>query len=397
MKKPWFATSTPCKNKKALILGSGIAGASLAYILANKGWEIDIIDKACDAGSGGSGNHCGAVTPLITLPDVALGRFYEKAFCDAVSFYKELGIGKFEGLKHYAYDKTYLKRWMAWKDKENRKDEKSEIFSLKEDGIGKYFDVEMGGYLQPFKVCKLLMSSHKNITFHPNNQVKSFEFKDGMYELKTDKKSFFAPALIIALGYESEQFLPKHSLSLQRIRGQVSLAKEVLKTKQPLCAKGYICPFVDGKQVIGATYIKDDECKEVRMQDHQENLENVKEFLGDLNLDVSSLEGRVSYRCSSSDRFPIIGALGDVEFYKNAYKALPWKKHKAQLFEQAKYLPNLFISTAHGSRGLVSAILGAKLIAKELEGKEPELSDELLVAIHPMRFIIRRLQKQEKW
>ncbi|PID48357.1 MAG: bifunctional tRNA (5-methylaminomethyl-2-thiouridine)(34)-methyltransferase MnmD/FAD-dependent 5-carboxymethylaminomethyl-2-thiouridine(34) oxidoreductase MnmC [Proteobacteria bacterium] len=391
-KKPWFAPPNPTKERKAIILGAGIAGASLAYKLAQRGWEIDIIDKEKEAGSGGSGNHCGAVTPLITLPQIELGQMYERAFLQAVDFYKGLGIGEFKGLKHYAYDKTYLKRWEAWAKRG------SEIFSLCEDKIGKYFQVHQGGYLQPFRACRDLVNGHENIKFYGDCEIKSFTYEGGIYEVKTSKKTFQAPVLIVALGVESEKFLNSHSWNLQKIRGQVSFLDEAVKTEQPLCAKGYICPYIDGRQVIGATYIKDDECLQVRAEDNEQNLANVKEFLScKSEYDPKKLEGRVSYRCSNSDRFPLIGAVGDVEFYKSEYKALPWKKHKPHLFKKAKYLPNLFISTAHGSRGLVSSILGANIITAMLEDLPIPLEESLLHALHPERFTIRRLQRQEVW
>ncbi len=391
-KKPWFANIKPYDGeKRAIVVGSGIAGASIVYKLASKGWEVNVLEKAMSPGQGGSGNHCGAVTPLITLPDIALGQMYERAFLQAVSFYKELGIGKFEGLKHYAHNASWLKRWEAWSCRG------SEIFECKEDEIGKYFHIHSGGYLQPFKACAELINASENIKFYPDSEVVDFVYKNEMYELKTHKKSFKAPVLIISNAYEAENLLKKHSLSLQKIRGQVSFLPKAVQTKEPLCAKGYVCPFIDGKQVIGATYIKDDECKSVRVRDNQENLDNVKEFLGGLKYDAKSLDGRVSYRCSSGDRFPIVGALGDVDFFKSEYKAMPWKRHKPHLFKEARYLPNLYISTAHGSRGLVSSILGANIIASMLDGAPIPLDKHLLDELNPNRFIIRRLQRQEVW
>ncbi len=389
--KPWFYSPNPTKHRHAVVLGAGIAGSSVAYKLAKRGWEVDVIDKNNKPGYGASGNHCGAVTPLITSPFVELGVMYERAFLQAVNFYKELGIGKFDGLKHYAYDKSYQKRWNKWKEIG------SEIFTCKKDEKGEYFEVHNGGYLQPFKACEELINSSKNIRFHPEFEVKNITCKNGIYEIVTDKKVFKAPVVIVALGVGSEKILPNHSLALQSIRGQVTWLPKSVDTDKPLCAKGYVCPYVDGKQVIGATYIKDDKCLDVRSEDNAQNLLHVKQFLGENTFNPNELKGRVSFRCSSSDRFPIIGAVGDVEFYKKEYKALPWKKHKPHLFKNASYLPNLFISTAHGSRGLVSAILGANMIISMLEGLPMPIEDNLSCLLHPERFTIRRLQRQEVW
>ncbi len=390
--KPWFALpKANDKEKKAIILGAGIAGASIAYKLAKRGWEVDIIDKNDKPGMGGSGNHCGAVTPLITLPQISLGQMYERAFLQAVSFYKELGIGEFNGLKHYVYDKTYQKRWDAWDEI------KSELIVCKEDKIGKYFEVVNGGYLQPFKACEDLVNAFENIHFYGNHEIIDITNEDKNYTIKTDKKLFKTNTLIIALGYESEKILSNHSWNLQKIRGQVTFLPNIVMTNEPLCAKGYVCPFIGGKQVIGATYIKDDECLSVRNEDNKLNLAHVKQFLNGAIFEPQKLDGRVSFRCSSSDRFPLIGAIGDVDFFKKEYKALPWKKHKPEFFKNASYLPNLYISSAHGSRGLVSGILGANIIEAMLEGLPVPLEENLLHELNPNRFTIRRLQRQEVW
>ncbi len=391
-KKPWFAPPKPNKNeKKALILGAGIAGSVIAYKLAKRGWEVEIIDQNKNAGLGGSGNYCGAVTPLITLPEIALGQMYERAFLQAVNFYKELGIGEFYGLKHYAYDKTHQKRWSAWQEKQ------SQIFSCKSDEIGKYFEIHEGGFLQPFRACEDLVNAYENIKFYGDHEVQNIKKEDENYLVKTNKQTFHSPVLIVTLGFESEKFLPNHSWGLQKIRGQVTFLPKAIDTNKPLCAKGYVCPFIGDKQVIGATYFKDDECLEVRISDHEQNLANVKEFLGDLKFDSQKLDGRVSFRCSSSDRFPLIGAIGDVDFFKSEYKALPWKKHRPEFFKNAFYEQNLYISTAHGSRGLVSAVLGANIIEAMLENLPIPLEKNLLDELNPNRFTIRRLQRQEVW
>lgn len=391
-KKPWFSLPKPTKAKKAIVLGAGIAGSSIALSLAKRGWEVDVLDKGKQAGCGASGNHCGVVTPLITKPEVDLGRMYEGAFLQSLSWYYRYveEEGDFCGVKHYAYDKTYKNRWDIWSEK------KSHLFECREDGVGRYFDILKAGYVQPFKVCQKLINLSQNIHFYPHHEVSGFKYEEDEYRVCVKgKRDFVAPVLVVALGVESAKFFPNHTFYIQKIRGQVTHFSKVVDTKTPLCADGYICPFIDGKQVIGATYIKDDECEEVRQKDNEENLKSVEEFLPKYL--HNPLGGRVSFRGSSSDRFPIIGGVYDEEFYKREYKALPWKKHKPQMFKNASYLPNLYISTAHGSRGLTSAILGANIITAMLENLPLPVETDILHKLHPARFCIRRLQRQEVW
>lgn len=393
-KKPWFYPPKSSNKKNAIILGAGIAGSCLAYKLAKRGWKIDILDKFEKAGQGASGNHCGVVAPLITKPNVDLGRMYESSYLQALKFYGEIleDEGGFFGVKHYAYDKNYQQRWSIWNQMQNS------IFSCKKDEIGNYFEIFNGGFVQPYKICQKLINLSENISFHGLHEVKNYIHEDNKYKVITqNKKEFKASVLIIALGVDSAKFLPNHTLCTQNIRGQVTFLPKSIDTKVPLCANGYICPFIEGKQLIGATYIKDDSCLSVRQKDHEVNLNSIKEFLPKIDINPKELDGRVSFRCSSSDRFPIIGAVYDEEFYKQEYKALPWKKHNPHIFKKGVYLPNLFISTAHGSRGLTSAVLGANIITSMLENLPIPIENDIFYALHPARFTIRRLQRQEVW
>lgn len=389
--KPWFAPAQKYQGeKKAIVLGAGIAGSSVAYKLAKNGWMVEVIEKGEIAGFGGSGNHCGVVAPLITKPNITLGKMYEMAYLQALSWYEELGERNFFGVKHYAFDKQTTQRW------ELRGDES--LFTCKQDEFGKYFDIQNAGYVQPYKICDMLIKSSENIIFHPKNEVLSFTQIDNIWEVKTSKNTYQAPVLILALGEQSGEFLPNLKPYLQKIRGQVTFLPKTFETNKPICDKGYICPFIENKQIIGATYKKDDTCEDVRAEDNEQNLLHVSKFLSkDVDFDAKKLGGRVAFRCSSSDRFPIIGGVFDEEFYKNEYKSLPWNKHKSHLFKNAQYKKNLYISTAHSSRGLVGALLGANVIYSMLSGHALPVENEILNELHSGRFAIRRLKRQEKW
>lgn len=53
--------------RKALVLGAGVVGASTAYYLAQKGWEVELIDRALFA-RGSSHANCGYVCPSHVFP-----------------------------------------------------------------------------------------------------------------------------------------------------------------------------------------------------------------------------------------------------------------------------------------------------------------------------------------
>jgi len=56
-------------------------------------------------------------------------------------------------------------------------------------------------------------------------------------------------------------------------------------------------------------------------------------------------------------------------------------------------LPGLYGAFAYGSRGLTWAALGGEIIASLLEGEPPPLESDLLDAVDPGRFLLRRARR----
>ena len=106
---------------------------------------------------------------------------------------------------------------------------------------------------------------------------------------------------------------------------------------------------------------------------------------------VRIVGSKVGYRSYSGDRFPLIGRLYDEDFYKDAYKSLLWTKGKSN--PHPKYVPNVYVSTAHGSRGLCTAVLGAELICDLVFDRPLCIEKSLFDELHLARFLVRKLKK----
>ena len=106
---------------------------------------------------------------------------------------------------------------------------------------------------------------------------------------------------------------------------------------------------------------------------------------------VRIIGSKVGYRSYSGDRFPLIGRLYDEDFYKDTYKSLLWTKGKSNL--HPKYVPNVYVSTAHGSRGLCTAVLGAELICDLVFDRPLCIEKSLFDELHLARFLVRKLKK----
>ena len=119
--------------------------------------------------------------------------------------------------------------------------------------------------------------------------------------------------------------------------------------------------------------------------------ENSSNIAAKIPQNVRIIGSKVGYRSYSGDRFALIGRLYDEDFYKDSYKSLLWTKGKPN--PHPKYVPNIYVSTAHGSRGLCTAVLGAELICDLIFDRPLCIEKSLFDELHLARFLIRKLKK----
>ena len=120
-------------------------------------------------------------------------------------------------------------------------------------------------------------------------------------------------------------------------------------------------------------------------------LENGSSIASKIPQNIQIIGSKVGYRSYSGDRFALIGRLYDEDFYKDSYKSLLWTKGKPN--PHPKYVPNVYVSTAHGSRGLCTAVLGAEIICDLIFDRPLCIEKSLFDELHLARFLIRKLKK----
>jgi tRNA 5-methylaminomethyl-2-thiouridine biosynthesis bifunctional protein len=108
--------------------------------------------------------------------------------------------------------------------------------------------------------------------------------------------------------------------------------------------------------------------------------------------DPALLEGRVAYRCASPDYLPTVGPAPDHAAFLRDFGPLR-KNAKQTIPDRGSYLPGLYVSAAHGSRGLTSTPLAAELLASIICAEPLPCSRTLSRALSPARFIIRDLSR----
>ena len=396
------------------IIGAGIAGCTTAAALSKRGYKVTMIDRHATAGQEASGNQQAIIYPKLSVRDDPLPRINLAAITLASRYYQEFwahGLGQqcgvlvipedenqryqFEQLgEHFQHQKTLVRLV------DNR--EMLDIAGIPLDASkGLYFS-ELG-WLPPASVCQQLIKTH-NISIIKGDVARLFRNSvSGHWELfdGQEQQLMHSDIVVIANAYDCEKLEQTEFLGITKLRGQVTelpITSDSLALKTVICGEGYIAPPNQGSHGCGATYNKTIDSKELRIQDHQTNLDQIaktdqgiRRALGTIELD--KLNGRANFRCTTRDYLPIVGPVPDVSTMLETYKFLRSDARKNSP-AMGTYHPNLYVNCGMGSRGLGYAPLTAEILAAEIHQQLGPLERELRQAMHPSRFLIRDLKKK---
>jgi tRNA 5-methylaminomethyl-2-thiouridine biosynthesis bifunctional protein len=352
--------------KRIALIGGGIAGATLASSLSEYASDITIFEKKALA-SGGSGNSVGLCNPRMTQLRGSEADFYSPAFnlahklFEKVSKKNEIGYRP-SGNLHIITDPQKEKRFHGFINNWGWHPEHALLLDPHESSAVAGISLKHSSLYLP----DAGMVSPKNLTEHLAKKSHLILYDVLMIEKNENQwcingQSF--DALILTGGYDVLRFEMTKHLPLQKIRGQITQVKvepayQNLKTN--LSYGGYCSVSVNGESIIGSTFqhwIDDDT---LRSEDDVDNINKLTAISAELTHGLIVTGGRVSFRCAAKDRTPIIGSCDGFE--------------------------NVYASTAHGSHGILSALMGAELLASKIFNKGQILPDSLEKSLSPNRF-----------
>ena len=382
---PWFNRPAPLAiSSHIAIIGGGIAGVSMALHLKKQGYKVTLIEKKQRLMSGASGNPGAILEPFLGLGKSIEKEFYRTAYLYALEFYKKMGRGVFKncGLVKTAQDKQEITRFKKISDQYCE-----DILTFKNDTLF----LPQSGIVKPDKMIDLIDESFQVIL---NTTVDEIKYNAPFWSLfDQDKKTILTcDALIVCNSYNILKFEQTNPLSLDQVSGQISYIKNHLDLKNILSGSGYLTPAIKTDvgmvHICGATFDKNDVIA-VTKEAHLENLQK-----SPIDIDNNMIVGgRRKIRAMSPDHLPIVGPAPIFHRYMSDYQQIHHGiGHKK--FPNAAYYENLFICTALGARGFVTAPLLAKYLSAVITGNEPDLDQRTSNALHPGRFIIRKLSKK---
>jgi len=408
---PWdLPACAPTIPQRAIVLGAGLAGCTAAAALARRGVEVLVLERDRFAGAG-SGNDQGVLYTRLSRRHSALTDFSLQSFCFSSDFYRELfEQGRLvEGVDGALCGSFHQSR--AGKDLAELAPilpavpqlarvldagEASATIGIEQPHSGYWFP--RSGWLHPAAVCRALLAQPGVRLLEHCGELHLRQLGDGWQVTGGDGRRWEAPCAIVAAGTGCAGLAGLAWLPLQTVRGQTSLlpvSSNSAALRAVLCHDGYIAPGRQGQHCIGASFSPGDTDPTPRMADDRGNLDALAQAVpawGAMlaGLDPGTVTGRVGFRCSSPDYLPVAGPVPDRDGFLGSYAELR-RNARFPIPVRGSYLPGLYLSSAHGSRGLTSTPLAAELLASQACGEPLPMSRELIRALAPARFIIRDL------
>jgi tRNA 5-methylaminomethyl-2-thiouridine biosynthesis bifunctional protein len=398
------------RPRSVIVLGAGLAGCTVAAALARRGMAVAVLEQRKLGGAVGDIDQ-GIIFTRLSRRHSSLSDFALQSFLFATGFYSDLfasgrltgpGDGELcgsfqqsdnsEDLAELAEALTGLEDIARVLDARQA----SDLLGIEQPSAGFWFP--RSGWLHPTAVCRALLD-HPGIRLEQGCGELTLEAADGQWRaLQVDDIVAEADCAVAAPGPGAVTLKPFTWLPVQTIRGQVTRLPadgRLEGLRAALCHEGYVAPAREGLFCVGATFEVGGVEPMLRDADHRQNLDKLAEAVPSCRsqleaVDTDALGGAVGFRCASPDYLPMVGPAPDLPAFLKTFAPLR-KNARYAAAGRGCYLPGLYLSTAHGSRGLTSAPLAAELLASMICHEPPPLSASLCRALAPARFIIRDL------
>ncbi|MFN8771316.1 MAG: bifunctional tRNA (5-methylaminomethyl-2-thiouridine)(34)-methyltransferase MnmD/FAD-dependent 5-carboxymethylaminomethyl-2-thiouridine(34) oxidoreductase MnmC [Neisseriaceae bacterium] len=396
----WFI---PYKNindiKHVIIIGGGISGAATAYSLANRGYKVTLYESHSKLAMEASGNpqgmlygrFAGNYTPILELSLSGYRyshRLINKLLNKNIDF-ENCGIIELD------YNDRIKKQHQQILKENYPPDlcyhiDHEEIFNIAglkvNSNSGLYFPY--GLWVDPQQLVEHLIS-HPYINVKLNtNIIKLIQVDEYNWKIIDSNNNIdIAPNIVLCNSHAVTQFTQFNNLYLRKIRGQISIVPRKNQLHTILCNNGYITPNKGDSYVIGATFKIEDNETTIKLSEHIENVNNFTNIIPQITKEVNldEINGKVSFRSSTTDYVPVVGPIAEYNKFKETYKDLA-KDSNYWIDKPCPYLKGLFINVAHGAKGILTAPICGEIIADYIDNTPLSISESLKNGLHPNRF-----------
>ena len=365
-------------RQKVVIIGAGIAGASVAAALKPAGYDILVLGQGDGAGDGASGNIAAVQSPRLTAAE----SFSERLSLTGYSYARWLA-------RLYGADLANQAISYAWNDREVTRQQKIKtrgwpqtVFITPDQSDLKNetgFDITHpalvfpeGGAVDPKALTEALMA---DVATQFGTTVTGFEqSKDAdrgrRWQIKTDQGVIDADIIVLAAGSGLSALTQDWIdpiLPLQVTAGRVSHlpSTSLPSLDHAISFGGYMAKAKDGRIALGASFdrhIDLDAPPPIDDDLHHANINTLPEAVAArINRNFSNWSGRTSFRLASRDRAPIAGQVGK----------------------------GLYMIAALGARGMVTGPILGQHIASLMMNTPSPLDRGAASMVDPYRFSAR--------
>ena len=328
------------------VIGAGIAGSSVALALCKLGVQVHLHDAASGPAAGASGNWVGAFHPHITRGDSPLSQLTRLGFEHTLLALEDLTA---QGL---------LKKGVDWDtpghlqtvppEEADRARETLELLNFPQTLVrwaqpnallptplsGLFFP--QGGWVKParwvatnLQACGELLHTHYNSTIGDISPLREQH-----------------SAVVVCVAENALELAPIPGARANAVKGQISKLRCDVKPGVVLSGESYaIAPAAEDWLVLGATYERPVLHLNPTAEADELNIARFKAAFPELPLG-ELLDHRCAVRSVWHDRLPAIGPVPN--------------------------MPGVYMSTGFGSRGLLWAALGGRVVADHFTGKPIE-------------------------
>lgn len=394
--------------KDVVVVGAGLAGANVAYQLAQAGVRVRVVDEAVVPGAGASALCWGILHPHYSRDDNLLSRLSREGFLATRSLIDILeaktGRTLFSptGCLQMAHSDEIYKSWCDARGKNlpfALPATYAELLDAKSAGLAAGLELRRGGWLfhkagmvRAGALCRTLMEVAA-VPYRGNTSVVAVQKTQAGWLLRGAMGEVIDEAedVVICAANHSAQLAHSPHLGLEPLPGRITFLRDIdlEGLKMPVSGEGYITRMDDGYVSVGATYELPATEPWEETAAHEDNLQKLSSLLIEPT-DVVVTGSYQGVRAAGLGRLPAVGPACDEAAWLEAHKAQPSRFDFSGMEQKG-----LWVCAGLGSRGLSFSARSAEILVSLMTTASVPADKSLLQALSPERGVrayARRLE-----
>lgn len=407
-RSPAAAGESAPHERRAVVVGAGLAGCAAAWALAEQGWSCRLVDRREGVAQEASSNPAGLFHGTVHADDGVHARFNRAAALQAAvevrTAIAEDGVaGAVDGLLRLNPGETVAAMSALAERQRLPSDYVRAVGAADATSLAGWpiaapaWFFACGGWVDPGALARsFLRRAGPTASLSTGTAIAALQREGDAWVLldAAGRVVDRCATVVLANAGDALRLAGEPIAELQKMRGQVSWVDATGEAagwpspRLPIAGSGYLLPAGRGRLLFGATASTGDVDPALRDADQRFNVERLRRLCAqplpaEIEAALARLNGRVGWRCVAPDRLPLIGAVPDAAEKPGAGRPVEaWPR-----------LAGLYLFTALASRGITWAALGAQLLAAIVAGAPLPIERPLVRAVDPARFVQRHQRR----